>query len=343
MLLEALLILAFISPVVTNISTRVVERWELKIKLVGEDAHKQPGRYLPKSGGLGFIIGWSISIALYLLASLIFGGDQLEGYFLLAIALTLFSAAVGFYDDLKRLGGIEKVALTAVPGLILAVTGYYSPYIYIPILGNLRMSIIYPILLPVIFAVSSNAINMTDTFTGIAPGVTAVLSLSMIGTILALNSPQIFWQSSRDPALVILLITFFSLIGYLPRNFHPGRAFNGDTGSLSWGTILALGAVWGKAEFFLALAAMPIVTNGFTILTSIKGIIEHHNLKERPTIPNRERNTLRANPKKDAPITLAHLLTLRDELCEREIVIAVYILVSLTSILSMVVAYLSIR
>lgn len=340
----SLLLVIIVSPIITNLLTRAVERWETKIGLVGEDVHKMPGRFLPKSGGLGFLLGWSVSIGIYSLIALAESFElSLIENILIGMLLVWISGLIGLYDDFKRLGGIEKVILTAIPGVILALLGLYEPYVYVPMMGNLRMTIVYPLLLPIIFAVASNAINMSDTFTGIAPGITGILSVTILGVMFLQDSYIFYWQNYRDPAFILILTAILSLLGYIPRNLYPGKTFNGDVGSLSWGALLALGAIWGKVEFFLVLASMPIVANGFTILSSIKRIIEHHELKERPTIPNREKNTLRANTKKDAPITLAHMLTLKNELCEKEIVIAVYLLVVFTSFLAFLTAYISFR
>ncbi|MGB9725090.1 MAG: hypothetical protein ACP5I2_00695 [Fervidicoccaceae archaeon] len=328
-------------PLITYTTTIVVEKIESRAGLLGEDMHKKPGRFLPKSGGVGFLLGWSLSILMFVLISRMNGTPFIyEKEIFLGLALVLFSGAVGLYDDIRRLGGIQKVLLTAIPGIALALSGEFVPTIYIPTLGFLKMTIVYPIALPIIFAVASNAVNMSDTFTGIAPGITAILSIAMLLTIYITKFPSLFYGNDLGPSIIFLITAVLSLIGYLPRNFHPGKTFNGDAGSLAWGAILALGAIWGKVEFFLVLAAMPIITNGFIILASIKGIIEHHSLKERPTIPNRENNTLRANPKKNAPITLVHMLTLKEELCEREVVITVYLLVIFTSILSITIALL---
>ncbi|NAY90231.1 MAG: hypothetical protein GU347_05915 [Desulfurococcales archaeon] len=337
-----ILLTSALSPFITYSSTIAIEKLETRIGLVGEDMHKSPGRFLPKSGGLGFLIGWSISVLLLIASYRAWEGEafKYEGDLLLALGLVWISGLIGLYDDFKRLGGIEKVLLTALPGIILALSSEYSPFVYIPFLGNVRMSIVYPIALSLAFAISSNGINMSDTFTGIAPGVTAILSASMIITMYLTRIAYPYWGGDLGPSIPLLFTALFSLLGYIPRNFYPGRTFNGDVGSLAWGSLLALGAIWGKVEFFLILSAMPIIANGFTILASIRGIIEHHSLKERPTIANREKNSLRANPNKSAPITLAHMLTLIDELCEKEIVIAVYILVSITSLLSIAIAVL---
>ncbi|MEM0197520.1 MAG: hypothetical protein QXK13_01135 [Fervidicoccaceae archaeon] len=326
------------APFLTNIFTRAVERFEVRVGLVGEDAHKEEGRYLPKSGGLGFLLGWTASLILYMAGAKIEGTPISMRYLVVGTVLVWIAGLIGLYDDVKRLGGKEKVLLTAVPGIIVAALGLYAPWVYIPVIGNVRMTIVYPLLLPVIFAVASNAINMADTFTGIAPGITMILLSSMMATIFLLEGRGLSWDGGFDSSIVLITIALLSLIGYIPRNFHPGKTFNGDTGSLSWGALLALVAIWGKVEIFLALSAMPIVANGFTILSSIKGIIEHHNLKERPTVPNRERNTIRANLNKEAPITLVHILTITDELCEKEIVIVVYILVAMTSFASLLIA-----
>ncbi|HEW64385.1 hypothetical protein [Fervidicoccus fontis] len=327
----------FISAIVgiffTYFFTFIVERFERRIGLLGEDVHKKPGRFLPKSGGLGFLFGWSFSILIYMFMN---AGNKMIFNDLITILLIIwFVGIVGLYDDMKRLGGITKVLLTALPGIAIYFASLYRPFVFIPFLGNARLSIVYPILLPIIYAVASNAINMTDTFTGVAPGVVLILT---IFTFLSFLFFPLLPKS--DPlyqiAIILAVLTISSLIGYLPHNFYPGKSFNGDCGSLSWGAILATIAILSKTEFFLVMAAIPIVTNGFTILSSIKGIIEHHELKTRPTIPDRDNNIIKANPDENAPITLAHLLTLKNPLSEKELVISLYLLVSISSIFTMI-------
>ncbi len=315
-------ILSFIiAPIASYSFTVLVEKIAKRKGILAEDMHKQRGRKLPRIGGLGFLLGITLAM------SIISISPELRQTVLMALAVSWTAGLIGFIDDLKKLGGKTKVLLTTIPGILLGVAHWYTPYLYLPFIGTIRVSIVYPLMLPVIFAVSSNAINMIDTFTGIAPSVTFILVSTGIASmyINGLHS---------QPIQLISMMVALSLLGYIPRNYYPGKTFNGDTGTLAWGALLAFIGVTGKIEAFLVLAAMPIVTNGFTILASIRGIIEHEKIKERPTIADRERNVIKANPSKDSPITLAHLLSLQTEMKEHEIVIATIIIVLLSSVLT---------
>ncbi len=320
---EYLIISLIIAPFITYYTTIIIEKIQVKQNFTAEDMHKKKGRYLPKSGGLGFLIGWTISLTPLLIVS------GLKAYTTTSIVIVWIAGLIGLYDDYRKLGGKTKVALTLIPGIALVITRLYNPYLYIPFVGTIRLTILYPLLVPIAFAIASNAINMIDTFTGIAPGTTLILT--SFSALLLYHTTE-----SPDYPLYLAIITTASLIGYIPRNMYPGKTFNGDTGTLAWGAILALIAITGKIEFFIILAAMPVVTNGFTILASIKGFLEHDQIKQRPTIPNREENTIRANPHPKAPITLTHLLTLKLELKENEVVCATLLMVLFTTILSII-------
>ncbi len=63
--------------------------------------------------------------------------------------------------------------------------------------------------------------------------------------------------------------------------------------------------------------------NSFLFLSSVKKIVEHREVKSRPTILN-EDFTLQASKEKNAPITLVRLILLDGKLSEREIVTKIY-------------------
>ena len=316
-----------ITIILTYIYTILMEKLMIKKKLVAEDMHKKPGRKLPKSGGIGFLLGWTTGLLIILAAI-----PQTKNYVFITLITIWWTSLVGLYDDVKKLKGKIKVFLTLIPGVFIVAGHLYNPSLYLPFIGTIRVKIVYPLLIPIAYSVAANAINMVDTFTGIAPATTLVLALS--------SAYMIFHNSqTMTPSLILTLITIASLIGYTPRNMYPGKTFNGDTGTLAWGGILAIIGITGRIEVFLVLAAMPIITNGFTILASIKRIVEHEYIKTRPTIANRKENTITANPDPKAPITLTYLLTLKNESKENEVVIATVLLVIITSLLSIILYY----
>lgn len=316
---------------VSYLSTYLVAEFARRKGLVSEDAHKKTRCMIPSIGGLGSIIG--IVTSLILLIALV-RDPWVTRLSIVCMLVVLFGCGVGLIDDVYRLEGPVKVLLMMVPFIFVIASKTYVPYMDIPFIGTVRLTIVYPlIVMPLAFTVSSNAINMMDTLNGLAPITVLILLFDiMIASIIGVG-----WLSPWTNALFpILFVITLSIIGYLPHNLYPSRVFNGDTGSLAWGALLAYLAIVGKTEVFLVMAAMPAVANGFAILASIKGFVEHGKIPVRPTIVDRERNVLRANPDPKAPITLIQLVTLKNTLRENEIVASITLLLILTSIVTII-------
>jgi len=86
--------------------------------------------------------------------------------------------------------------------------------------------------------------------------------------------------------------------------------------------------VLSRREFVALMALIPLILNGFSILSSIKGFKSKERIP-RPVITDSEGYMI-ANDEEGAPITLVQLLTLRIKLSEKQIII-VYSLVYLIS------------
>ncbi len=310
--------------------TPVIARISIKKELVGFDAHKNVGKPIPSIGGLASVIGLTIAVVLSILL--------IKNIWYTRIAITCLvvvwiSCLIGLIDDIYRLEGIHKVALTLIPGFIILASKTYIPLLHIPFVGVVRLTIVYPILILLGVAVASNAVNMIDTLNGLAPSVVIILlSDILIGIAIRVGWLSPFkWESA-----LLCILSISALLGYLPYNLYPSRVFNGDTGSLAWGALIAYLAIVSKTEVFIIMAAMPMITNGFSILASIKGFIEHGKIRERPVVVDKERNIIYANKNPKAPVTLVQLVTLKMGLREDEVVFTIILLIVLSSLLAVI-------
>jgi len=332
--LFAIIVSAAVSTIFFSL---IVERFSFKKGLVAEDAHKRRERLVPTIGGLGYIAGLVVGFLVGYVALSREGyslDNKLAVVFLLVVAS---SGMIGLIDDLRKLGGKTKVALTLIPGIIVVLSGAYEPRLYIPFIGEVQASIVFPLVIPVAFAIAMNAVNMIDTHNGLAPLSVTVLLLTILAALV--NGNTVFDEGWTVRFLASLALA--SMVGYLPFNLYPSRVFNGDVGSLTWGALLVFLAIIGKVEALLVMAAMPVITNGFSILYSIRGFVEHSQLRERPTRADKVSNTIMVNTSRNAPITLVSLALSYIPLKEDELVCSIVTLLMLTSVISLIVWFLS--
>ncbi len=330
-----------IATISTPVSVILVEKLSIRFGLVSDDAHKVRESKIPSIGGTGYAIGVVLGIiALLLMKYFELGFWRASEYqakgLLVFLAIVIVAMIIGLVDDLYKLGGRTKVALTLIPGLIVVISDSYDYRLFIPFIGQVNASIVYPLVIPVAFAVAMNAVNMVDTHNGLAPlSVTVLLTTLMVAYTFSKDDlPSVY---SYETLVSIYMVSLAALASYLPFNIYPSRVFNGDAGSLTWGAILAFLAITSRLEALLVMASMPIITNGFSILASIKGFVEHSQLEERPVKVDKKNNMIFVNPRDNAPLSLASLSVAAGPLKEHELVCAIVLLVVSSSFVSLIV------
>ena len=165
----------------------------------------------------------------------------------LVFAFALVYGVIGFIDDYFKvkkkqnlgLNALQKILLqlaaSAVYLFLLYKTGHLSDSIWVPftkIFWKIPIWVYIPFAVFVILG-TVNAVNLTDGIDGLATGVTMPVMIFFIVTAIALKKAEI----AIFPAALL-----GGLAGFLCYNFHPAKAFMGDTGSLFLG-----GAVCGLA------------------------------------------------------------------------------------------------
>ena len=212
----------------------------------------------PTMGGLMFIAGISIACLAAGFNEIVIGDSR----HLFVLAFALFFAAIGIFDDYKKLRKKQNLGLKAkhkfalqlvvAAGfvLLLRLTGILTPNLYIPFF-NITAPIPEPVyyLFTVFIAVGTvNAVNITDGADGLATGVS--IPVSVCFTLLAY-----LWSLSALGVFAAALTG--GLAAFLFFNFYPARVFMGDTGSLFLGG--AICALAFAADMPLILLPLGIV------------------------------------------------------------------------------------
>jgi UDP-N-acetylglucosamine--dolichyl-phosphate N-acetylglucosaminephosphotransferase len=100
-------------------------------------------------------------------------------------------------------------------------------------------------------------------------------------------------------------------------------------------------AIAGSSEVIGVIALLPAVMNSFLFLASVKKIVEHRQVKARPTVLMDDYK-LAASKDREAPTTLLRLILARGPMSEKQIVGQVFklgIFSSILAVISIVIQY----
>ncbi len=284
----------------------------MKLKgYVGIDIHKNSKPEIAESGGLAIIIGFTICSFFLILFFPAFFKEII--IFLLTV---LLASLIGFIDDRKKLRSRYKIILSIFSGGIIFLANFYG-YISItsptiPFLYQIRLTIIYPFLVPVIVAVFANTVNMLEGYNGEGSGtcLIAVCFLFVCG---------ILWNSAE--AIIFTVPVIAVLIPFFIYNKYPAKIFPGDIGTLSMGVMIACIMLFGSLEVATFCAFLIHIFNSFYYIYSVRGFFESSDIREsKDDIILLENDRIKASDQKDAVLTLPRLILAKGPLTEPELV-----------------------
>lgn len=218
---------------------------------VPKDARRMHKKPIPLIGGLAIFFGFSLSAGIFY--SIFFGLDRQ------AITVWfggLFIVALGVIDDMIALNPWVKLAGQFVGAGIAVSQHFVIDYVNI---GGFEVDFgiaAYPI--TVLWIVSmTNAVNLIDGLDGLACGVSAISSVSLL--IIAML------RSDTQTALLTAALCG-ACLGFLPYNANPAKIFMGDTGAMFLGYTLSVLSIIGAFKTSALLSFLiPIIIFGLPI------------------------------------------------------------------------------
>jgi phospho-N-acetylmuramoyl-pentapeptide-transferase len=223
-----------------------------------EEHHEKAGT--PTMGGL--IVFTAIAIP-YLVLS-----DRSTAS-LAVFGVALGCAAIGFADDFLKITRRRSLGLSARYKLLLqaalAFGLWYVAKHEVGLESSLELRIsdasldipdwIYPVVVFLVIAGASNAVNLSDGLDGLAAGCCAIVLLAYVA---------ITFITTGEHDLSLLSATLVGgCIGFLWFNAFPASIFMGDTGSLGLGGAIGALAVMTQTEVLL------IITGGIFVIEAL--------------------------------------------------------------------------
>lgn len=247
------MLLAFaVSLLVAYVMTPPVKRFAEKVGAIDvpRDNRRVHDHPIPRMGGLAIFIGFVLSLIFFVPMS-----TKVLGLLVGSVII----AVMGGVDDIVSLNPWVKLIGQIVAALVAIRCGLVFDVISNP---NIFAEETYieigwlSIPLTMLWIVGcTNAVNLIDGLDGLAVGVSAISSLTMLIVSLFVSEPVVS---------IILAALTGACLGFMPYNLNPAKIFMGDVGSQLLGFVLSTASIMGLFKlhaiitFFVPLLALAL-------------------------------------------------------------------------------------
>ena len=209
---------------------------------VPKDERRIHDHPIPRMGGLAIFMGFIASVIIF-----VYFDTQVTGILLGALII----AAMGAVDDIMSLRPWVKLLVQIIAALVAIRCGIYFNVITNPLLSSYNDTLAMgwlSIPLTIIWIVGcTNAFNLIDGLDGLAVGVSAISSFTLLVVSILVSTPN---------TCFILAALCGACVGFMPFNMNPAKIFMGDVGSQFLGFVLATVSIMG---FFKMSALITVL------------------------------------------------------------------------------------
>lgn len=260
------MLLAFaVSLVISYLMTPPVKDFAGRVGAIDipRDERRVHDHPIPRMGGIAIFLGFVISLLLFVNMS-----TQVMGLLVGAVII----AVMGAVDDIVSLRPMVKLGFQLLAAIVAVRSGLVIDAISNPNVFAEESTIEIGFLstpLTLLWIVGcTNAMNLIDGLDGLAVGVAAISSTSMLIVSLLVAEPVIS---------VILAALTGACLGFMPYNMNPAKIFMGDVGSQLLGFVLATASIMGLFKmhavftFFVPMLslALPLTDTVFAFCRRI--------------------------------------------------------------------------
>jgi phospho-N-acetylmuramoyl-pentapeptide-transferase len=234
-----------------------------QIREDGPEGHHQKAG-TPTMGGIIVFLGVTVCFLIL---------TEFEWRSMGVMGAALACALLGFADDYTKLVKRRSLGLRARTklGITIAISlglwyiaryqAHLAPALELNFVDyHIELGPLYPLLIYLVVAGTTSAVNLTDGLDGLAAGCAAIVLLAYIGIT--------FFAGDYDMAMLAGCLGG-ACIGFLWFNAFPATIFMGDTGSLGLGGAIAGLAVMTKTEVLLILIGGIFVMEALSVAIQV--------------------------------------------------------------------------
>lgn len=249
-----------LAALVSYILTPYIKKLAFLIGAIDKpDNRKVHKKIMPRLGGLAIYIAFMVAAVASLemtwdIVGILIGGTVI--------------AAVGVLDDKYQLPAKVKLLGQIFAACVLVLFDIRIEWVNNPFGGYFYLEYL-SIPLTIFWVISfTNVVNLIDGLDGLAAGVSAIASLTVILVAVQMGYYHI---------AVMTAALAGGIIGFIRYNFNPATIFMGDTGSMFIGYMLAAISVYGAVKTAATVALIvPFIALGLPIMDTAFAIMRRY-------------------------------------------------------------------
>src|SRR6478752_3612859 len=258
----ALLICIFLSP--KFIEFLRVREFGQNIREEGPEGHKTKAG-TPTMGGIIIVLAFAIPFLIL---------STRDWQSVGVLGATLACALLGFADDYTKIVKRRSLGLRARTKLVITIAislglwwvatqkAHVNETISLRFIdANVDLGPVFPVLIYLVVAGTTSAVNLTDGLDGLAAGCAAIVLLAYIGIT--------FISNGQTDLTLLASCLVGACIGFLWFNSFPASIFMGDTGSLGLGGAVAALAVMTQTEVLLIILGGIFVIEALSVMIQV--------------------------------------------------------------------------
>ena len=245
---------------VSYVLTPYIKKLAFKIGAVDRpDNRKVHKKIMPRLGGLAIYIAFMIGCVASMEITWDIFGILLGGTLIVAL---------GVADDVYQLPAKVKLLGQIATACVLVVFDIRIEWVNNPLGGYFYLDML-SIPFTIFWVISfTNVVNLIDGLDGLAAGVSAIASLTVI---------LVAVQMGYFHVAILTAALAGAIIGFIRYNFNPATIFMGDTGSMFIGYMLAAISVYGAVKTAATIALIvPAIALGLPILDTAFAIMRRY-------------------------------------------------------------------
>ena len=268
---------AILAAIATLLLTPLARKLAIRLRAMDvPGGRKQHDKPIPRLGGLAIAGGIVVALGpcLFLLAPqtlLDLGVNEIVGF---TLATTIIFA-LGLADDIAPVSPLVKLIFQLLAASIVVGIGWQFTALRLPFDERIALGAVAPLLSIFWIVGVTNAINFVDGLDGLAAGIVAIISFSLLILATLQGRPEI---------VVLASCMAGACIGFLRHNWRPATIYMGDSGSLTLGFILASITLRTSFKGSTAIAIIvPLLALGLPVIDTLM-VMLYRFLRGHPTL-----------------------------------------------------------
>lgn len=225
----------------------------------------------PTVGGIAIFASFAVTALVF--------SKQYDKELFAILAGGLLLVMLGVVDDIRALPAwVKFIAQIGVAGVAVALGIKID---YITLFGAHIDFGVFAIPITILWIVAlTNAINLLDGLDGLACGVSAIISVSLLMVMLI---------QGDLPSAILTGVLAGACLGFLPYNTNPAKIFMGDTGALFLGYTLSVISIQGMFKLHTVLSfVVPLSLFALPLLDTTAAFFRRLLHRESPFAPDRK-------------------------------------------------------